>query len=406
MDTVEVKIESVAYGGRGVARLDGRVVFVTGALPGETVAARITAVRKNFLDAHTVAIIEPSPARLPPSCPHAFACDNIESYCPGCCYQHANYKDEISFKQSQLRDLLKRLGKLEQPACTDPSPAPIETNYRNKLVFHCMPGNDGMRLGYFTEDNSSVIDIKTCPLGMKHLNSLLNEIRNDPAFMLSLKAHMAVTLRHTETDGAIFWKGQESSGILLTETTPLGRLSVPREGFFQINPAVASMVINRVTDIIRKKNPGYVVDLYSGSGVFAIAAAVAGAEHVTGIETDFRSVAAARNNARALSLGNITFLAASVERALHAVMESAGAARTLVIADPPRRGLDKRVVQAICGFKPRDVIYVSCAPDTLARDAALFTQAGYTLENTGIFDMFPRTPYFESVTCLHIDAGG
>jgi tRNA/tmRNA/rRNA uracil-C5-methylase (TrmA/RlmC/RlmD family) len=406
MNTVQVKIENIAYGGRGVARLDGRVIFVTGALPGETVTANVTATRKNFLEAHAVEIIDPSPLRQPPACPYAFTGGNATSHCPGCCYQHASYQNEISFKQSQLLTLLKRIGKLNNPHCLEPVPAPCETNYRNKLVLHCLPDDTGMCLGYFTEDNSSVIDIESCPLGMKQLNSLLKTLRNDANFVSSLRAHMAVTLRHTEADGAISWKGKDPSDVILTESTPFGRISVPREGFFQINPAVASLVINSVTEIIRQKNPGRVVDLYCGAGVFALSAAGTGVKSVVGIEIDHRSVTAARNNAQTLNLRNISFQTASVERSLPAVLSGNSAGETLVIADPPRRGLDKQAVHAICKLKPRDVIYVSCAPDTLARDVALFAQAGYVLESSRLFDMFPRTPYFESITCLRAGAEG
>ena len=162
-DTVELKIADVVYPGRGLARMDGCVVFVSGVLPGETVSARITRRRKNFAEAELIRIEVPSPRRVEPACP-------LAGTCPGCCYQHADYAEELRLKEAQFVNLLQRIGRVEGPDRLPSVPSPAPLGYRNKITLHASPDpGGGRRLGYFAFDNRTVLDVPACPLAVAEI---------------------------------------------------------------------------------------------------------------------------------------------------------------------------------------------------------------------------------------------
>jgi 23S rRNA (uracil1939-C5)-methyltransferase len=184
------------------------------------------------------------------------------------------------------------------------------------------------------------------------------------------------------------------------EQTPIGDLRVPVRGFFQVNVPVANMVLERVMALLTEINPSRVVDLYCGSGVFTLAASRCGVEWSVGVDTSHSGIRAAHRNAVKLGLEGLEFISGPVENALHEVLPIEAMPTTTVIVDPPRRGLSKRVIDGLIQAKPANIIYVSCAADTLARDIALFAATGYTLRQAQLFDMFPRTALFETLAWM------
>ncbi len=386
-------ITDVAYRGMGVARLeDGRVVFVPHTLAGERVKARLTRLRTNYAAAILLEVLEPAAARLPPACPLADAC-------PGCCYQHAAYAEEVRCKQRQFARFIARVGAPEG-ALEAPVAAPHPLAYRNKLVLHAQREGAHLRLGYVAGDNTTVLDVARCPLALDPLNARLAALRADTAYLAALDPQAPVTLRYTAADGALAWSGRPPPAApWLTEQSVLGPLAVPRAGFFQVNPPVADALVSAVRERLRELRPARVLDLYGGVGVFALAAAQAGVPAVHGIEADAEAVRAATHNAAALGLTGVTLAAgqagALARRALRSL--AGGGA---VIVDPPRRGLEPAVTAALATARPAHILYVACAPDMLARDVDRLRAAGYAVRSARLFDMFPRTPYFESLTWL------
>ena len=182
-------------------------------------------------------------------------------------------------------------------------------------------------------------------------------------------------------------------------------VSAPRGGFFQVNPPVADLLLDEVSAAIRAVQPGFVIDLYCGVGVFSLAAAASGVAAGLGIDNDPAAIAAAGFNARQRGLSGFRFQAAAAEAAIRDALRAAPASRSLLIVDPPRAGLGKAVRVAIVAGRPAHVVYVSCAPDTLARDLAEFRAAGYAVRSARLVDMFPRTAYFESVCVLEACGG-
>lgn len=403
-ESVRLEITDVAYRGRGLGRHDGKVVFVAGTLPGEAVEAVVIRHHKNFSEARLTAIHHASPQRIEPACPlavRAAAGEGGAAFCPGCCYQHAAYPLELSLKQAQLSGFLKRMAGVDPAVCAEPVPSPEPLGYRNKIVLHGASREGGGVLGYFAEDNATVLDVPACPLAHPEIQARLSALRADPAFMARLRDNFLLALRWTPRDGVVHWTGQKPAAeSFLTVTTALGEIRVPRGSFFQVNAAVADRLIVHVQETLGRLAPESAVDLYSGVGMFAFAAVRAGVRSVTGVEVDAAAVAAARAHAEAQALAGVEFVAEPAARAAGPVLRGMNPARTVVIVDPPRRGLDPKVLKALVRSRPAHILYVSCAADTLARDIVALKPSGYAVASARLFDMFPRTPYFETAVLL------
>jgi 23S rRNA (uracil1939-C5)-methyltransferase len=174
---------------------------------------------------------------------------------------------------------------------------------------------------------------------------------------------------------------------------------VPRGSFFQVNPAVADALVAAARAKIEELAPEVAVDLHCGVGVFALAAGTAGVQHVAGVDVDPRAVRAARRNAKDLGL-RVDLFAMSASRGIERVLAPCQPENTLVIADPPRIGLRSDEIDGLCDLGVANILYVSCAVDTLVRDMARFRERGYKVRSAQLFDMFPRTPYFETLTWI------
>jgi 23S rRNA (uracil1939-C5)-methyltransferase len=268
------------------------------------------------------------------------------------------------------------------------------------MVLHASKDDSGTKLGYVAADNTSILDIERCPLAVQPLNDILSSRRADPSFMASLRSDQDVWFRHTSINGPLSWMDRHPPLKFLTERTVAGPLLMPPEGFFQVNTAVANDVLIHVTRIVKNKKPEMVLDLYSGAGLFAMATAQAGVPDCRGVEIDNASVQCARQNAAALNLKNLKFSSGSAEDAMRGLPTPDIRRPTMIIMDPPRRGLEKQLLQTLTGKRPNWLLYISCAPDTLARDLAKLRDAGYRVESIRLFDMFPRTMHFETVCLL------
>lgn len=389
-----VTISDVAYRGKGLARAGGLVVFVPHTLPGETVDVEVVRQARNFAEARLLRIAQASPARAAPGCP-------LTGTCPGCCYRHATYEEEIRLKQAQLANLLERMAKADVSLLLPPTASPAADGYRNKIVLHGAE-QDGRRvLGYFSEDNATVLDVTHCPLAAAPLNRRLAELRGDAAFMETARNHLLLTLRHTPCDGTCHWIGKHPSPKpWLTESGRLGDLHVPRGSFFQVNPLVADALLARFQEVLTELQSDAVLDLYCGVGVFALAAAAAGVARVMGVDADSDAIEAAAQNAVDRKLSNAVFKAGPAERFLRDAARTMRGQHWTLVVDPPRAGLTKPLLRDIGAAKPDNLIYVSCAPDTLARDIRRLAEFGYGLRSARLFDMFPRTPYFETLAVL------
>ena len=386
---IELEIHDVAFGGRGVGRHEGCAVFVPGTLTGERVRVQLTKCRKTFAEADLIEVLTPSKHRIKPAC-------SLNDRCPGCSYLHVSYEEEVRLKQSQFEGLLKRIGGLEDVSFKEPIASPRHLGYRNKIVLHAQRER---KLGYFGFDDRTVVDVPECPLAVEAINELLQKRRANMKFMKSMRPNAGVTFRWTETDGAVSWIDRESGVNRLTEHSQLGDLRVPRRAFFQVNPFAGEYLVEQVRTIVEAVKPKFLLDFYCGVGLFALVAAKQGVPNVLGIERQSFAVRAAIQNSKALKI-RADFRAMDAGAVAADSMDQVDCSEAMVIVDPPRQGLEIEFVEALIEKGPASLVYVSCSPDTLARDLKLLTESAYVVEHCQLIDMFPRTPHFESVTLL------
>ena len=403
-DTLLCTVDTLAYGGDGIARVNGRVLFIPETLPGETVRVRLTQIKKRFARAEPFELLTPSPQRIAPCCRVTDPDTGKRVRVPGCAYDHLDYAAEVQAKQEQLEGFIRRL-----PQCADArfspsfaSPSPL--HYRNKIVLHVQRGHGGTRLGYRQEPSHRVLDMAACPLACAEINATLVCLRA-PKLLSTFRDQADITLRHTAQNGVAWWSDggvpQPPSDTLLTESSPLGPLQVPFDGFYQVNPRVGDALVRTVADWYAEDNRTTdLLDLYCGIGVFGFACMKAGGTRLIGIESGRGAVNAARQNARALGLpGEFRCQALGQEPLdLHGLVRDPS--RTTAIVDPPRDGLAPGIAAMLASSGLQRLFYVSCDPATLARDLTVLLRGGYLIRRVRLFDMFPRTAHFETLVEL------
>ncbi len=366
MRLVDLKIEDVAFGGKGVAREQGKAVFVPYTIEGETVSAEIVREKKQFAEAELVEVKESSPNRVAPQCPYF-------GRCGGCAYQHIDYEHQLAIKWRQLRDALQRIGKLKDVPMRPIVPSPRQYAYRNRITVHAQ---DGV-IGFFRRDSHRLIDIESCPISREEVNRALAELREQ---------------KHVR-DGHY----------------TLRSASEPRV-FSQVNDEVAEALRDLIIDLV-PPNQELLIDAYCGAGFFA-KALLDKFVRVIGIDWDRFAIVAAKENASEKE----TYIAGDVETELQKVgavhlnrpargnETSTGRLRsiapTTIIIDPPATGLTEGVRKAISDLAPETLIYVSCNPPTLARDLKELHQK-FIIESVTPFDMFPQTAEIEVLVHLH-----
>ncbi len=374
---LELDITTVAFGGDGIGRHENFVVFVPFVIAGERVEVEIVEVKRRFATADLVRVIQPSPHRIEPRCP-------CYAQCAGCQYQHVDYAHQLAMKRAQIRDVFQRIGKIAEPPIEPVGPSPRQYHYRNKIVVHG-PGQPG----FWTTRGRSVIPIAQCPIAREEINAALTG-------PLAVDKHL--TLR-CDTAGRVRVFAEPPAGDLIEETVLGKTLQVPAGSFFQVNAGVIEKALEHTRQIFSAGRCRVLVDAYCGVGLFALLLADL-ADHVYGMELDAAAIQLANQNAERLGLQHYDFYPGTTDRLLFYTLRQCKLEETCLILDPPRSGCGKQVLKTLAKQKPRQVIYVSCAPDMLARDVKELLAAGYRLERVTPFDMFPQTAHCEAVAEL------
>lgn len=336
----------MAYGGEGIARHDGCVVFVPFTIPGERVRARLVQTRRQWARAGLLEVLVPSPDRVTPPCLW-FA------RCGGCAYQHIAYPRQLAIKTAQVAEALRRIGKFAAPPVEPARPSPRDYGYRNRITVHVEPPAVGFR----GTDPRRVVDIERCLLADDAVNAALARLR--------AKKH-----RHP--------------GPATLRAAPETR------GFRQVNDGAAEILAGVVAEIAGTAS--LLVDAYCGAGFFAKKLRGQFAR-VLGIDWDARSIAAARENTHP----GEEYLAGDAAALLPAAFDAPET--TVVLLDPPAQGVAPSVISALLETRPFRVVYVSCDPATLARDLAALSPA-YELRRAVPVDMFPQTASIETACLL------
>lgn len=365
---LSVRIEDVAFGGEGVARADGLVIFVPFVAVGETVKVEITECKANFARARLLRVLEPSPERVPPACPHF-------GRCGGCQYQHLRYETQLRIKHKQVADLIQRIGGFDPSVVQPVIGCPRPYGYRNRIMVRSQWNKPERRMnvGFLRWDCGLVEDVVECKIAEPALNEELQKVRAHPPPKSGLK----VVLRLPPQD----WV-------------------VPPDSFFQNNFHLLPELVRVVREAVQRSGARHLIDLYCGVGFFGIELADA-VDSFVGVEYDRRAIRAAQENAARRNIRNGEFLAGKAEELLPGLLQRFAPNSVAVLVDPPRKGLTGEAVDALRSAAPAAVVYVSCHPATLARDLRALCQEGrFTLERVTPLDMFPQTQHVECVAEL------
>ena len=395
-DRFECEIESVAFGGDGVARVENIVAFIPFSLPGERVIAKINRIKRDYIKASIVEIVKPSAERVEPQCP-------LYKHCAGCSYRHATYAAELEMKLDQLRRLLRGVGQegVDQLVrCASKTEMSDEDMCRNKIVLHTFKDGTDSFLGYVGR-NGQIIDVPCCPAANDKINQALAHEREKPGFFHSIHRNMNVTFRYTENNGVLMWRNNPPRNMSwLKEEMPFGCFSVPAGSFSQVNRVGAATLLELLKKELERRPAPIAVDAYSGAGLFALACALNGTEYVVAIESDAEAVKACEFNFKQHNFENaLTALTGDTAELLPvalAEMPQEG----LCIVDPPRSGIPAKLIYDIADTPVRRLVYISCNPATLGRDLTSLIKRGFSVRSVDMVNMFPRSGHFEIFTVL------
>jgi 23S rRNA (uracil1939-C5)-methyltransferase len=445
---VDLHIEDLAYNGKSVAYLDGKVTFVNGGLPGEQVEARVIKSKRNYNQAKLIRVVNRSPERIDPVCCHY-------PVCGGCTWLDLGYESQLYYKRNQVIASLKHIGGLDDVEVDEIKPSPEQFFYRNKMEFsfHVCPRDispRGFVLGLHERGQfDRIFDIDECHLQSKLSNRLVKFIRDKVAEfgipVYDLIAHKGflrfVVIREGKNTGQIMltlvsgqgefvnkdrlvdalndefpelttivWVVNETitniargeireilHGDGYIEEAILGmKFRISPGSFFQTNSRQTENLYKTAIDLAAVGKNDELLDLYCGAGTIGICTARK-AKSVTGIDIEEEAIEAARINVRINDIDNCGFFAGSARR----VMQEdhlRGKTFTPVFIDPPRVGMHSKAMKRLMEINPANIIYISCNPATFARDAKLLIEWGYRIDRVMPFDMFPHTMHIELVS--------
>jgi 23S rRNA (uracil1939-C5)-methyltransferase len=393
--SLQLHIEKLVYGGEGLSRSEGEVVFTPFVLPGETVEAERAEARKHVQRARLLRVKEPSPERVEPPCP-------VFGRCGGCQYQHGAYDAQLRFKRDILAETLRRVGKIGFDTARIGIESAEPFAYRNRAQFHFESG----RVGFREMNSRRLVAIEQCPIGSPKINEVmvtLNRMVRDrrwPAFVRSLEVftdERQVQWNVLETEQPVArrffeWLAQEVPGTVagpLEYAVNEDPFQVSGTSFFQVNrfllPRLAGLAIGEA-------GGASAWDLYAGVGLFTLPMARR-FERVSAVEGG-RSAGDLHHNAECVR-APVSVVGEQVE----AFLAKSKAAPDFVLADPPRAGLGKAAAARLAELRPAALVIVACDPATLARDLAAL-QAVYEIERITMVDLFPQTFHLETIVRL------
>ncbi len=442
---LDLTVDELSNSGDGVGRWQDRVVFVANAVPGDRLQVRLTRVKPTYGYGKSLQILEPSPHRVRPTC-------IVADKCGGCQWQAVTYPRQLQAKEHQVRSTLERIGGFATVPMQPILGAPQPLGYRNKVTYPLARGNGGkVKAGYYRQGTHQIVNLNQCPIQHESLNPLLVDAKaaigtrgwslyNENKHQGRLR-HLALRVgQHTGQalltlvttsylpevkEQAEQWLAAHSNlvgvclninpektnklfgdetrclaGQLYLEELFLGlRLRIQPTTFFQVNTAQAEALVKVVLEQLDLQGNETVIDAYCGIGTLSLPLAQRAARCV-GIEVQTESVAQARQNAALNGLKNTDFFAGVVENLLLEISAQQSSPIDVVMLDPPRKGCDRTVLEALLEIAPAKIVYMSCNPATLARDLKLLSNQGYTLTMIQPADFFPQTAHVECVAFL------
>ena len=430
-ELLEVEVDSLAFGGRGVARAEGFVVFVAGALPGDRVRVEVTKAKKRFAEARTVELLRAGADRVADSCVHG------GEPCPGAPWQGLPYERQLAIKSEQVGEALRRIGDLEGFELEEIVPAAEQWRYRNKLEYSFGDVDGEVALGFHARGRwDLIVDVEDCKLASEAGNAARNQVREwarlesiapyDARARSGVLRNLAVregrrtgqiqtrlvtaaarlprppvdlhTVVEGDSGGSEGPTGALGEERLREELCGL-RLEMSHGAFFQTNTEMAERLYAVAAEFAGLSGRERLFDLFCGIGTIGLTMAPRAGE-VWGLEIVPEAIADAERNAERNGIENAHFLAANARTGVRPLLERAGRP-DVVVVDPPRAGLSQKIVRRLIECEAKRIVYVSCNPTTLAPNAAQLGEAGYRLRRVRPVDMFPQTPHIECVAVFN-----
>ena len=437
-EELELTIDSVTLEGAGVGRVDGFAVFVPGALAGERVLVHIIKVTASYAIGKLLDVVEPSPHRVEPNCP-------VYARCGGCAFGHVSYEEELRIKERQVADALTRLGGLQNVPLRSILGMKQPERYRNKGAFPYGMTDKGPAFGFYAPRSHRLVAVDDCLIEQKQVCDAVNAVktwaeryaiqpydegtgkgclRHAVARVTTAGELMIVVVTRGELPhkkelvdalsfaDSVYWnRNDRNTNVIfgdsftllhgkptLRETLYSLSFEVSPRSFLQVNPVQTQKLYGAALELLSPQLNETVADVYCGIGTISLLLARQ-AEQVIGVEVVPEAVENARENAARNGIENASFLCAPAEEALPRLVADGQRIDCLTV-DPPRKGCDPQVIDAILASGARRMVYVSCSPATLARDVKRLTAGGFIVEAVQPVDMFPRCGHVESVVTL------
>jgi 23S rRNA (uracil1939-C5)-methyltransferase len=422
-DILKLDIKSLAYGGRGFSRTaEGQAVFISHVIPGETVNVKIVKKHSSYLEATPEEILKVSPYRVEPICEYFTSCG-------GCDWQHIQHSEQIKWKETILKNHLRKVISEQHTRCYAPEISPKEYEYRNHIHLQC----NSSSAGFYIRNTNNIVFINDCPIAERKIRDILPQlIKNISNILLRNKITAFELFALRDSTQIIVHSGQKIDNKIVTEISSVCKdlnisgavivnLSSYKQeiirdgcfrynietkkrgfsitgglgGFIQANLYVNELMVEYILDSL--KGAKKVLDLFCGCGNFTIPLASV-CKEVTGIDHDTRLTSFVLKNANINGLENVHIITSDVGNSLNLPRVLEAKYDTLII-DPPRAGA-VNLINGIIRINPDKIVYVSCNTSTLARDLEVLKNSGYMLKSLRMFDMFPQTYHIEAVACL------
>ncbi|MGG7215166.1 23S rRNA (uracil(1939)-C(5))-methyltransferase RlmD [Clostridium nigeriense] len=440
-------IVSVGYEGEGIAKIDGYPIFIEGAILGEKVKALIVKVKKNYAYGKLIEIIEASEERVEPKC-------RVYKRCGGCTVQHMNYKKQLDYKFERVKDCISKIGGLDSSLVKYPIGMEKPERYRNKVQLPVGIVKGELSIGFYAPRSHNIINLDTCLIqdevadkvasitrnwmikfnisaasidGIFNKNGLIRhvmirkgfttnevmvvlvstkrEIPNLDGFIEEIKENIdgikSIILNVNKENTNVIL-GQECITLwgedTITDYIDNFKFNISPLSFFQVNPVQTEKLYSKALEYAELTGEETVFDAYCGTGTITLFLSQK-AKKVYGVEIIEPAIINARENARINNIENAEFFVGKSEEVIPELIEK-GIAPEVIVVDPPRKGCDIKLLDAIGKAKPKKVVYVSCDPSTLARDLKILEEKGYKTEKVQPVDMFPHTSHVETVVLM------
>lgn len=394
---MEVKIEKLDNFGRGITYINNKICFVENALIDEIVEIEIIKENKKVIEAKTTKIIKESDSRIKSICPY-------NDICGGCNFNHLKYEEEIKFKTNKLKDLISKFTNIDKELVTDTTSLQ-ENNYRNKITLH----GKNNKLGLYKSSTNEIIEIDKCLLVNNKINKIISILKdinknieevviktsnNEEEVLVDIKGEVKDLKPLKEEVKVIYLNNnlQTKEDKILTN---IGKYKYyeSKDSFFQINKELTEKLYDEALKVVKEKRPNKLLDLYCGTGTIGIYVSNY-ANEIVGIDYNKSNIEDANKNKELNNLDNISFICDKVENKIDSFKDI-----DMIIVDPPRAGLDLKTKEYLKIINPKDIVYISCDPVTLARDLNDL-ETNYNIKTIKPYNMFPRTHHVECVSVL------